>query len=253
MLTRGDALLLLPFLVVPAAVLTRRRGPWRRVVVAGAAVVGAVVVVGPWVVRNNERVGQPTLATLDSGTALAGTNCRATYYGPKLGSWDPGCADITRLSHLDEVALNNRLSRDGLRYARSHAQRLPLVVPVRVLRLWGVWDPPGEVRLESIESRNVAWQWITWGGLVPTAVLAAYGIALLRHDRARVVPLVSVLVSVTLAAAASYGKQRFRAAAEPVLLVAASVAIVHLVGCSFNGLVALEASEQRPLPHGQDL
>jgi hypothetical protein len=64
---------------------------------------------------------------------------------------------------------------------------------------------------------------------------------------------VSVLVSVTLAAAASYGKQRFRAAAEPVLLVAASVAVVHLLGRRFNGLVALEASEQRPLPHGQDL
>lgn len=228
MLTRGDALLFLPLLVVPAAVLVRRSGARRAMALAGAAIVGAAVVVAPWVVRNNERVGQPTIATLHVGTAVAGTNCRSTYYGPKLGSWEAFCADTTNHPELDEVKLSNRLVRQGLHYARTHAARLPVVVPVRVLRLAGVWDPAGEVRLESIESRNVAWQVVTLGAFLPTAVLAGYGIVLLRRRTTRVIPLASVLASVILAAILTYGEQRLRAAAEPVLLVAASVALVNL-------------------------
>ncbi|MBV8949925.1 MAG: glycosyltransferase family 39 protein [Actinobacteria bacterium] len=229
-LTRGDALLLLPLLVVPGTIVASRTEARRRYLLClGAAALGAAVVVVPWVLRNDARVGVPTLATLDSGTAIAGTNCHGSYFGSKLGSWDPLCAEIAARPGEDEAAVNRRLTNDGLRYLRAHVTRVPLVVSARVLRLWGVWDPAGEVRLESIESRNVVWQVVTLCAYVPIAVLAGYGIFLMRRERARVIPIVSVLASVTLAAAITYGKQRFRAAAEPVLLVSASVAAVHLV------------------------
>ncbi|MEY2405749.1 MAG: hypothetical protein QOG39_665, partial [Acidimicrobiaceae bacterium] len=57
-----------------------------------------------------------------------------------------------------------------------------------------------------------------------------------RH--AQLLPMVAVLITVTLTAALVYGKQRFRVSAEPVLLVAAAVAIMHMVN---RGRTAAEA------------
>jgi 4-amino-4-deoxy-L-arabinose transferase-like glycosyltransferase len=228
MLTRGDALLMLPIVVVPAAIVARRTDRWRLVIPIVAAVIGAAIVVGPWLVRNDARVGEPTLATLDTGTAIAGSNCATTYSGATLGSWSNSCTNIQAHPGDNEVTVNHRLINRGLRYARSHLTRVPVVVAVRVLRLWGLWDPPGEVRLESPESRNVTWQQVTLFAYAPVAGLAGYGLFLMRRQRERLVPLLSVLASVTLAAALTYGKQRFRAAAEPVLLVSAAIAVVQL-------------------------
>jgi hypothetical protein len=124
--------------------------------------------------------------------------------------------------------LSNELQRDGRRYVADHAGRLSVVVPVRVMRLWGVYDPFGQSRLEAVESRNATWQVVSWATYLPIAALAGYGLVLVRRRGTRLLPLIAVLLSVTATAALVYGKQRFRIAAEPVLLVAAAVAIVHI-------------------------
>jgi hypothetical protein len=43
-----------------------------------------------------------------------------------------------------------------------------------------------------------------------------------------VLPLIAVIVTVTATAAMFYGQQRLRVSVEPVLIVAAAVAIVHI-------------------------
>jgi hypothetical protein len=178
-------------------------------------------------IRNQAQLGSPTLTTLDAGTAIAGTNCATTYYGPLLGSWDHACTrpDATG---VDEVTLTDELERDGLSYASHHLTRVPVVVAARVARQWGVWSPVDESRLESVESRDTGWQVLTWVIFVPSALLAAYGLVVLRRRGVRIQPLVCVVVAVTLSAALTYGKQRLRIAAEPVVLIGAAVALVEL-------------------------
>ena len=228
-LTRGDAVVLFAVLVTPSVLFLRR--PWKSRLMFGlAALLGCALLVGPWIARNQSEIGRPTLATLDAGTALAGTNCPATYQGPMIGFWEHNCTRRANDARVSEVERNDRLQRDGLNYAFDHVDRWPAVVPVRVLRLWGLWDPITQARLESVESRNSTWQLITWVTHLVIFGFAAMGFVLMRRRQLRWHPLAATLVSVTVAAALAYGKQRFLAAAEPALLVAAAFAFVARFG-----------------------
>lgn len=229
-LARGDGILLVPLLIAPAGLLARGLAPTRRLLLTGTALLAVALVVGPWVLRNEARLGRPTLATLDVATAIAGANCPSTYYGPRIGSWEHACTVRPNEDELDELALTDTLQQDGIDYALDHELRMPIVAAVRVLRLWGLYDPVGESRRETVESRIFGWQVFAWFVYVPLALLTVYGFVLLVRRRTQVLPLVAVLVAVTLTGVLVYGKPRFRASAEPVLLVAASVAIVHVAG-----------------------
>jgi 4-amino-4-deoxy-L-arabinose transferase-like glycosyltransferase len=229
-LARGDGILLVPLLIAPVGLLARGVAPTRRLLLTGVSLLAAALVIAPWVVRNEARLGRPTLATLDVATAIAGANCPATYYGRRIGSWEHGCTVRPNEDELDELALTDELQQDGIDYALGHERRMPLVAAVRALRLWGLYDPVGESRRETVESRIFSWQVFAWFAYAPLALLTVYGFVLLVRRRFPVLPLVAVLVAVTLTAVLVYGKPRFRASAEPVLLVAASVAIIHLGG-----------------------
>jgi hypothetical protein len=228
-LARGDGIVLVVVMLLPAALLAG--GPaWRpRLLHAGAALLAVLVVVGPWIARNQHRLGQPTLATLDVATTLAGANCRASYYGSDLGSWDHACTVRPGDDRLSEVELTRSLEKQAARYARGHVVRLPLVGTVRVLRLWGFYDPAGEARREAVESRNEQWQLVAWAWHLPVAALAIYGFVVLwRRRRAQCLVLLSVVLAVTLTGLLTYGKSRLVASAEPILLVAAATAIAQL-------------------------
>ena len=242
-LTRGDAMVVLAVLVVPAALLGTKL-PWRRrFIFAAVSVNAAALVVAPWVIRNQQRLGTPVVATLQTGTALAGAYCTNTYYGKSLGSWSFDCTTRPDQAGLSEVAYNNELQRDAVRYLRDHAGRLVVVAPVRVLRQWSLYDPVGGAHFEAIESRNFKWQILSWAAYLPVAGLAAYGLVLLRRRRAPILPMVAMIVAVTATAAMTYGQQRLRISVEPVLLVAAAVAIVDIVdigGVRRNGGTPVE-------------
>ena len=74
-LTRGEALLLLPLVLIPVVV--RRPGGVRAAAVV--AVVAFAVVLAPWTVRNWIVFDQPVAIATNSGTAVAGANCAETY------------------------------------------------------------------------------------------------------------------------------------------------------------------------------
>ncbi len=57
-------------------------------------------------------------------------------------------------------------------------------------------------------------------------LLGTIGMVRLVRMRRPVWPLLAVLVALVVTVALSYGNQRFRTAAEPVMLVAAAAAIV---------------------------
>ena len=99
------------------------------------------MVLTPWIVRNDVQIGRPTLATLDPATAIAGTNCDATYYGSKIGSWEPACTTVAGQDTLTELQVTDALQHRGLHYATSHAGRVPLVVAARRRAAVGVLEP----------------------------------------------------------------------------------------------------------------
>ncbi len=226
-LARGDGALVVLFVVLPVAFVSSARRPRARLGAVAAALLGALVVVTPWIVRNQVELRRPTLATLDAGTAIAGANCDSTYYGSKIGSWDDTCTLVVGQETMSELRLTDALQHRGLHYATSHVERVPLVVAARIARQWGLWNPVSEARLEAVESRNTRWQLVSWVFDATMLALAVFEVVIQRR-RAGLLPLVLLVGAVTLDAALVYGKQRFQAAAHPAILVIAALAIVAL-------------------------
>jgi hypothetical protein len=81
-------------------------------------------------------------------------------------------------------------------------------------------------RVETEESRNGRWQRLGWWVTICALPFALAGCVLL----ARRSPLVlTPLISVVVTAAVSYGNQRFRLVADPILLIGVSLVIVRML------------------------
>jgi 4-amino-4-deoxy-L-arabinose transferase-like glycosyltransferase len=220
-LTRSEALALLPLLVLPVA-LTR---PARRWWLAGVAVLAAVVVIAPWTVRNWTEWGRPVLISTNDGTLLAGANCDRTYHGRDIGFWNIEC--ISERSTESEPKQEARWRSEGLTYLKDHAGRLPVVLGVRVLRTWDLYQPRrmvlfAEGRWVRAEQAGV----IVYFLLLP---LAAGGGWLIRRRRGDLLTLLAPVALVFLLSLIGYGIPRFRAPAEIAIVVLAAVAVTHLL------------------------
>jgi 4-amino-4-deoxy-L-arabinose transferase-like glycosyltransferase len=242
-LTRAEGFILGIIVVVPLACWLRRLPGRARVARAAIALGVAVAVLVPWTIRNAVRFHTFIPVSNNVATLIDGANCDATYHGPQLGLWRETFSENgTRAAsvpqaracfegfdiadpHFDEARAARTHTRAGLTYARDHLAALPKVATVRVLRTWGAYAPRQQIDFESLEGRPRAWQ---LGGTVMYWILVPFAIAgtvVLRRRRRLLWPLVATAVTVTLVAAATYGQQRFRIAAEPAILVLAAVAL----------------------------
>jgi 4-amino-4-deoxy-L-arabinose transferase-like glycosyltransferase len=207
-LTRPEALLLLPLLLVPR---------WRWLAVACLA---TALVVLPWTIRNWSVFDRPVLISTNDGVTLAGSNCRPAYHGRDLGSFTTSC--IEPVSHPDNEARQAAIYRsDAVSYGGDNLGRVPVVVAVRVLRLWGLYQP---TRLGyDAQNRRLAVQ--EAGVVVSYALiaLALFGGVVLRRRREALSILLAPIVLVTITAALTYGGLRLRHAAEIPLVVLAAV------------------------------
>jgi len=223
-LTRAEALLLYPLLVLPLVWLTRE-ARWRNAVVALAAM---VVLVSPWLVRNWITFDRPVLSS-NLGGLLAGANCRATYHGAFTGLWRYDCFGTVKEG--SEPFEADQYRDRGLRYARDHAGRLAVVVPIRVLRTWDLWRPRQQASYETfVEGRGRDWERAgTAFYLLILGPLALAGAFILYRRGEPLRLLLAPLLLVTISSAISYGITRFRAAADVALVVSAGVALAALV------------------------
>ncbi|HYP48321.1 MAG TPA: glycosyltransferase family 39 protein [Thermoleophilaceae bacterium] len=212
-LTRGEALLLFPLLLLPAF---RRPGGPRA---AAVAVLAFVVVLTPWTIRNWSAFDRPVLVATNSGTAIAGANCDATFSaGDKLGGWNPPC--IKEHPGKNEAEHHSEALRDGVRYAGDHAGRLPVVLAARLGRVWSVYKP-----FQIPEGRSVRVQKLGVVMFFLLVPLAAWGALLLRRRGVNLWILLMPFVVVTVTALATYGNVRFREPAELSLVILAAVAL----------------------------
>ncbi|MBI5089544.1 MAG: glycosyl transferase, partial [Actinobacteria bacterium] len=108
-------------------------------------------------------------------------------------------------------------------YARSHAGRLPLVVAARIGRSLDVFG------LDSLVAQDVGeerYRWASWAGIVTWWVLAAaagFGFVHMQVRNRWLLSLPCIVVLITTVV--FYGGHRIRSSMEPVVVVAAAVAI----------------------------
>jgi 4-amino-4-deoxy-L-arabinose transferase-like glycosyltransferase len=238
-LTRSEAIAFLLVLGVPLVWMGSRS--WAvRARFALALVAGLVVVVGPWLVRNEIELGGLSLST-DSGTTWVGSYSTATFSpsNPLYGSFDNVAqfgiaALLVETSPPDhakawtELTLSDALEHAGLAFARGHLGYLPGVVLAREGRLWGVYAIGTQLQYDSEEGGqvrgvSVAGQFVEWIS-IPLAI--AGGIVLGKRSRRRLVVIVAPVVVAALSAALFYGSTRLRVVAEPSLYLLAAIALV---------------------------
>ena len=231
-LTRGELLLFVP-VVVLAALVKERRG-WRPALGRAAVALGVLVVlVSPWVARNLTTFREPVLLG-PTGTILSQTNCDATYYHPKLGYWELNCsppAVVDAQGHLLDESQQDRVRRTaGLDYAKSHLARLAVVaVPARIGRMFNLYDPVQTARFDIyVEGRDFdlsIFSLVQYYVLVPFAVA---GVVIARRRRLPLLVLLTWVGLVVFVAATTFGNNRYRVTAAPVLLWLSGLAFVAL-------------------------
>ena len=220
-LTRSEALALVFVLALPVA-LTR---PARRWTLAGVAVLSTALVIAPWTIHNRVELDRPVLISTNDGTLLAGANCDPAYHGKDLGFWNIEC--ISERSFENEAEQEARWRHEGLDYASEHAGRLPVVLTVRLLRTWDLYQPRRMVTYA--EGRHVRTDQIGVAAyflLLPFAVAGGWAI---RRRRSDLLVLLSPVALVTIVSLVGYGIPRFRAPAEITIVVLAGVAVSRLL------------------------
>jgi 4-amino-4-deoxy-L-arabinose transferase-like glycosyltransferase len=224
-LTRGEALLLAPLLLLPLAV--RAGAAWRSRLTLAAVALGAfALVLAPWTIRNLTVFEEPVLISTNGNAVFVGSNCDAVYHGAFTGLWNFDCYGSAPAGDESEQAVAYR--ERGFDYARDHAGRLPVVMAIRFLRVWDFYRPVQQTTYETLEGRSETAGRIGLAFYYPLLLLAAAGAVILRRRRAPLWPLLAFPVMVSITAVLIYGVTRFRFAAEPALCVLAAVALASL-------------------------
>ncbi len=245
MLARSEAVVLLPLLIVPLAWRLPGVDMRRRLLLAGAAIGIAVVVVLPWTVRNALTFHAFVPVSNNVGSVARGANCQLAYFGQYRGLWVTSVGDANGLSSVDpqnqcfssfpirpgvnEAQAAAELRSKGLHFASDHAGSLPGVMLARLGRSFGVYRFDQQTAFESLEGRTVTWERIGTREFQVLALLAIGGTLVLLRRKRSVWPLVAMVVAVTITTMLTYGNQRFRASAEPAVILLASVAVVAFV------------------------
>jgi 4-amino-4-deoxy-L-arabinose transferase-like glycosyltransferase len=226
-LTRAELALLAPGFVL--VLVLAGRGPgrtWRPVLVDSMLVLlGAAVVISPWVLYNETRFDKTVLISSNDGITLLGSNCDAAYHGSEIGLWviAPDVCIPSQSPPGDQSVVSAEYRHDAIGYARAHASRLPVVMAVRFGRTWNLFRPTDMLRVNEREGRP---RWATASGLVvyyPLVALAIAGAIVLRRRGRGLAPLMVAPIIVTVTTLVFYGQTRLRLPAEPSIVVLAAV------------------------------
>lgn len=217
-LTREEALLYVPVLLLPLA---WRSGP-RRLRLGGLALLGVVLVITPWTIRNYLAFHRLVPVSNGSGAVIAGANCHKTYYGPAIGSWQVSCTKVAHPSSNEAVSAASERAK-GLRYAERHPARAVLVAGIRLLRMWSLYGP----NYQAVGNRSVLW--VGLGVYYCLLAAAVYALVMLRRRGRRLLILVAPPAVVAIASIVGVGLDRLRYDAEIPLIALAAWTFVFLL------------------------
>ncbi len=232
-LSRAELLLYMP--IIGAVALLRMRLPWRsRITTYGAMGLVCLLAISPWVIRNNLVMNKFLTLSDGAGTVLVQANCDRTYfgdeYGDHIGGWYLFCDSRTQPygpngELLDESERDAVVRERALTYIRSNTSRLiTVVVPARIGRMWGVYQPITQMRTEIVERRPAVPTWIGFWQYLFLVPFVLAGIVIQWRRREPVLVLLLWAALATFTAATAFGNIRYRTAAEITITIFSAIA-----------------------------
>lgn len=228
MLARAELGLLAIVLVVPLIAMARTLS-WRRragMVVAAGAV--SAFAIAPWVGYNLSRFNEPEFISTGLGSTLAVTHCEASYQGEYLGWWSFDCIQAIPDPPEERSERDVFYQEAAYEFIGDHSGELPKVAAARLGRTWGLYQPWQQIRFDTIELRPLGLSRIGLVSLWGLEAAALVGTVLLRRRRVVLLPLLAVPITLSAASVLVYGTTRFRAAAEPAIVLLAAVTVTAL-------------------------
>lgn len=227
-LTRDELILLAVLVLLPVALLARKRTIGERIKLAAIGGVCTVAVIAPWVGFNMSRFSHRALISDQFGLTVAAANCDSSWHGPLRAYWSMPCALASATGVKgDESAVDPVALHKGLRYIGDHLGGLPSIEFDRLGRTFGFYRPLKQIHFDSlIEGRPQLWSFVGLGMFYGFAVGAVAGGILLKRRGVPVFPMIAVAIDVIVAVLVTYGQTRFRASLEPVLVILTSVTLV---------------------------
>jgi hypothetical protein len=197
--------------------------------VSFAVIVGvSLLVISPWTVYNLTRFRDPVLISTNNGSVLAGANCDITYHGARLGMWIFACPHKgDRPTTGDDSQVAKELQNQGLKYARQHLGRVPIVVLARIGRTFHLYRPMQSVRIDIGTGWRATASLLAYELVMAGAVVGAY--VLWRRDRKALLPFAGATLAVIITVAGTYGNFRFRVPVDISFLVMGAVALDALI------------------------
>ena len=227
-LTRAEGLWFIPVLVIPLA---WQSGP-HRFRLSLVAVLGALVLLVPWTVRNYFAFHR-FVPVANSGAVIAGSNNHCAYYGSHIGSWQGECAHVPGETQLTpEIVVSSTQTSQGIDYATDHPARAVLVAAVRLLRVWSLYDPNYEAIGQQTMLKIGLGMWYV------ILIAAVYGLVALRRRGHRILILIAPAIVVSIAAILGDGPDRLRYDAEVPLIAVAAWTFVLLFTRARRALVS---------------
>jgi hypothetical protein len=188
------------------------------------AVLGALVVVVPWTVRNYVAFHH-FIPVANSGAVIGGANNHCAYYGSHIGSWQGECSRVPHETALTpELYLSEHQQSQGIDYALDHPPRAVLVAGVRLLRIWSLFEPGYQTLGEPTLAAVGIGIWYV------VLIAAVYGLVALSRRGRRILILIAPAIVVSIAAVLGDGLDRLRYDAEIPLIAVAAWSFVHLFG-----------------------
>lgn len=240
-LTRAEAIVYLPLILVPVA-LTRwtLTGRKRLELIVVGGVVGALLV-SPWLVYNLSRFEEPTLFSVGAGYSLMLGNCDDTYDFSKntVGYWSLTCHQDSEADarfgppeegETDQSVLEAIYRERGLEYVRDHLTEFPVIVGVRILRLLDLFRPWENIGFNTIVERR---------GLVPGRVattmyyaltaLSVYALWVLHKRGVMIWPFIAIFLALCATMVVAFGLTRYRIPWDVAVVILAGVGLDDLV------------------------
>ncbi len=186
--------------------------------------IAALTVVTPWMIRNANVIGTPTVSTLVGGYTFWGANNTVVLTDPRYyGSWE---FDDERLYVSDpplagtEPERKREAWRRGLEFVREHKGEMPGLVIARVLRL----AAPFQATANRVAYYALGIPWLL---IAPFFVVGVFT-SVRKHLTTALVALIPIAATIATAAV-FYGSIGFRDAVAPQLVWFAAVGIVAVV------------------------
>jgi hypothetical protein len=252
-LTRAELLLFFPLIAIPLLLVLGPKDARSRLVRLTATATAGLLLIGPWVAYNMTRFEEPVTISNGLGSSMLGGSCDDAWYGSLIGyvsslcpSLDvgepPDAATQARWAadpegsrdeiqayvaasieqELDESERDVEARELAFEYIGDHQRRLPLVVAARVGRVWNLFRPAQNIRLDAHgEERGLLEARLAMAGYFALMGLAIAGLVKLRRGGRPIWPYLVIAGIVTFTAAITFGIQRYRIPVDTALPVLA--------------------------------